>query len=96
MPLEVNGEAIRYDLCPNVSMADGLERYFERGILPGGFMVALLCGDFREMCAHADHINRHLLWQWGYWLYNYAPGGSWGSQEAVERWIKQRREIKNG
>ena len=88
--LLVNGKPILYGDCPVDYMADGLRLYFERGILPGSFMTAVLMNDFIAACHAADYTNRDALWEWGCWLYNNAPKGSWGSHDAVIAWSKAR------
>jgi hypothetical protein len=87
----VNGEPIAYDRCPVDYMADGFKMYFERGILPGDFGTALLENNLMEACGRADDNNRRAIFQWCEWLYNYAPGGSFGSVERVANYIKSRQ-----
>jgi hypothetical protein len=89
--IKVNGEPIRYDLCPVRYMAGAMERYLEHGIMPGHFGEALLCNDFMEMCRRADENNQQAFFEWGRWLYNYAPSGSYGSPEAVRDYVKSRQ-----
>ena len=91
----VNGEPIKYQLCPNGAMIEGLARYFEYGILPGSFLQALLKNDLRGTCEQADDRNRHLVFEWVSWLYNYAPTGSWGSEENVARYSADRRYARS-
>jgi len=66
---------------------DGLFRYFDNRIPPGGFMTALLENDLKETFARADEINREAVFAYVYWLYNHAPMGSYGSPEAVSAWL---------
>ena len=89
--LLVNGRPVDYGSCPVSYMADGLRLYFEHGILPGSFMTAVLSNDLMDACGMADSTNRHNIFEWAAWLYNYAPSGSFGSREAVESWIKSRQ-----
>ena len=88
----VNGSGIAYEKVPVRYMADGMQNYFEHGILPGSFGTALLSGDFFEICSRADDNNRRCLWEWACWLYNHAPAGSYGSRTNVEAWATRRRE----
>lgn len=85
----VNGKPIRYDLVPVGYMADGLRLYFERGIHPGSFMLAILEGDLFRACGHADSTNKHHIWDWASWFYNHALSGSYGSLEAVKHWVER-------
>lgn len=86
-PLTVDGLPIRYDLCPVDYMAEGLKRYLEQRIRCGDFMHSVLCGDLFGAFAHADDLNAEHLYRWCAWLYQYAPSGSFGSRENVERWL---------
>lgn len=91
--LTVNGEPIKYQLCPNAAMVPALVAYFERGRLEGpGFLYSLLTNDLRGTFENADDFNRVCVYEWVKWLYNYAPGGSWGSHENVVKWIEGRRQ----
>lgn len=89
--LLVNGKPINYDAIPVPYMADGLRLYLENGILPGDFMLSILSNDLIRACDHADINNKHNIFAWAQWLYNYAPAGSYGSPERVQAWIKSRQ-----
>ncbi len=85
----VNGEPIDYftdNLIPEHMIAE-MQRYMERGVRPGDFLVAVLSNDLMGAAYYADSINRPRLHDYCMWLYNYAPSGSFGSPEAVEKWI---------
>lgn len=69
-------------------MHDGLILWLTEGIPPGSFMTAILTNDLREACNRADDTNRYRLYDFVFFLYNYAPVGSWGSWENVQDWIK--------
>lgn len=92
--LLVNNKPIRYDLVPVRYMEDGLRLYLEDGTMPGDFMEAILRNDLMTACAHADATNKHNIFQWAEWLYNYAPMGSYGSSENVQNWSKQRQAAR--
>ena len=64
----------------------GLCRWVERALPPGDFLGAVLANDLRESFARADDRNRAALFHIVRWLHNYAPGGCWGSPEAVAQW----------
>lgn len=85
---------LNYDLLPNPNMEEGLRLYFEQGIAPGGFLSAVLRNDLRSACEAADDVNQHLLFEHVRWLYNYAPSGSWGSEENCKRWIARFATLK--
>jgi hypothetical protein len=78
---------LNYDKLPNPNMAEGLRRYFEQRVLPGGFLTAVLSNDLRAACEAADYVNQRLLFEHVSWLYNEAPVGSWGSESKVRAWI---------
>jgi len=66
-----------------------MQRYIERGILPGGFLTAVLENNLVLAAMRADNTNRHRLLDFAEFLYSEAPSICWGSRERVERWIKQ-------
>lgn len=92
--IKVNGELVRYDLVPVDYMADGLAMYLEVGIAPGSFMTAVLCNDLKGAVARADDTNRRFIYEWVYWLYNYAPTGSWGGPDEFQNWQHRRAEAR--
>lgn len=71
-------------------MRDGLERYLNKGIEPGGFMRAVLCNDLLGAVQSADIVNRHHLNTILMWLLAYAPSDAWGSPEAYTYWIQRK------
>lgn len=73
------------ELVPD-HMHQGLRLWIEQGVLPGGFMTAVLENDLKEALARADHINRECLFNIVSFLYNFAPGPCWGSPEKVSAW----------
>ncbi len=64
----------------------GLERYFDWGILPGGFLQAVLCQDLDEAIARADPSSIRALPALCIWLTHHAPAHAWGSRETVLAW----------
>lgn len=69
---------------------DGLIRYVEDHIEPGGFLLAVLKNDLKDACAKADDINQRALFNIVNWLYNWAPEVCWGSPVRVEAWIESK------
>ena len=65
-----------------------LLRWFYHGIIPGGFLAAVLRNDLHRACINADDENRHLLWDYVIFLHNEAPAGCWGSPKHVDDWQK--------
>lgn len=66
---------------------EGLERYFVLRIRPGQFLASLLANDLREAVGRADPVSFVALPDLLKFLYNFAPGGSHGSKDAVEQWL---------
>lgn len=70
-------------------MHEGLLRYIVDGYRPGGFLSAVLANDLKQACSVADDENRYLLYDYIFFLYNYAPPTCYGSKENFEQWLKQ-------
>jgi len=75
-----------WNLIPQ-RMRGALHRYLAHGIAPGHFLSAVLSNDLREAVARADEENMRILHSYIRFLYNYAPLGSWGSQQCFENWL---------
>lgn len=76
----------RWDRIPE-HMREGLANYVERGYRPGDFLRCVISNDLRGAVAHADDINRHLLYDYVIFFHAYAPSQCWGSPQAMENWI---------
>jgi hypothetical protein len=72
-------------------MRQGLRDYYYRGTPPGHFLKAVLTNDFLEMCNRADLTNQHAFMNYGRFVYNHMPIGSYGSKENYEKWMERRR-----
>jgi hypothetical protein len=70
---------------------DGIMNYLRRGILPGGFLTALLKGDLFAAAVRADTGNREALGQIALALVWALPADAYGSPEKVERWAQAAR-----
>lgn len=64
----------------------GLVRYFADGILPGGFLQAVLCNDLREAVLRANPGTEHALRPLIAFLTHYAPHTAWGTCDKVLAW----------
>ncbi len=73
-------------------MLDGLFAHVEERHPTGGFLTALFENDLMLASQKADDTNRHLLWEYATWLFNYAPSGCYGSRKAVTEWLKGKQE----
>ena len=76
-------------------MQGGLVRWLQNGIEPGSFMLAVLENNLSEACNRADDTNRHHLYDYVYFLHNYAPIGAWGSPDNVRRWADMNLERRS-
>lgn len=94
IPVLVNGAEIDYSPLPEY-MRPGFKLYFDHGILPGGFGYAVLCNDLMGALGKADSENINRLKDYGFFLYNNAPSGSYGSKEKVHAWCQSRRETED-
>lgn len=73
---------------------EGLQLYFEQGVPPGGFLLAVLENNLKEACARADAINQRHIWDIMNWLYNVVPMGSYGSKESVAKWLAYHADLR--
>jgi len=79
---------INYDMLPE-HMRGGMQRYIERGILPGSFLTAVLENNLVLAALRADSTNRHRLLDFAEFLYSEAPSICWGSRASVDRWVER-------
>ena len=82
---------INYDLIPE-HCRDSMKRYIEHGVIPGGFLQAVICNDLVGAFGKADQTNRHRLYDYCDFLYNYMPDPAWGSKEKMIAWSKKKTE----
>jgi hypothetical protein len=68
---------------------EGLKEYLVGGIPVGSFLRAVICNDLADACGRADDINRHHLFNYVQFLYQYAPSPAWGSPEAYNDWVER-------
>jgi len=73
-------------------MIGGIDRYVNEGIIPGGFLSAVICNDLKETFGQADDINFHNVPAYVNYFYNYAPSACWGSKEKMFAWEKLHKE----
>ncbi len=68
-------------------MQPGMKRWIEEGIEPGSFLMAVIANaDVRTVFELADDTNRHCVFDYLIYLYNYAPSACWGCRENVQSW----------
>jgi hypothetical protein len=78
-------ERVNWNSIPSY-MREGVALYIEKGIRPGDFLWCIITNDLKGACAHADDVNRHLLFEYVQWFYSFAPVDSWGSAVRVASW----------
>lgn len=83
-----------YDTLP-VGLQDGMQRYIEQGIIPGGFLKAVLENDLYQAVMRADSNNKNKLPLIVYWVYWEIPNSAWGSPKDVMDWCELDEEARN-
>ena len=78
---------INYEMLPQ-SLRSGMRRYIEDGVIPGGFLVAVLSDGLSDAMGRADEENRKRLYDIVSFVYNEAPGDCWGSRAKVKAWVE--------
>ncbi len=76
-------------------MRAGMARYVVLGILPGGFLRAVLSNDLMEAGRAADDENRRRLFDYVMFLINYAPSDCYGSADAMQAWASRGGMLGN-
>lgn len=69
-----------------------LERYWERGISPGGFLEAVLCNDLFKAMSLADEESRQELFEICTYIYSFFPGNAWRSEAKMLAHMDRRYE----
>lgn len=72
---------------PNHTQAT-IERYLLKGLEPGGFVSAIIAGDYERALDNADPENRRTFWATAIWIKDHFPTASRGSYDAIDRWMK--------
>lgn len=80
--------AINYSYLPE-HMQGAMQRYIERGIQPGSFLIAVLSNDLMGALKRGDDVNLGALSAYGRFLYCEAPRHCYGSLLHVNKWINQ-------
>ena len=70
---------------------ESLARYETQGIMPGGFLCAVLSNDLMAAVTSADAYNLKTLKDICQYIYNEMPEASHGSPAAVRDWVKMIR-----
>jgi hypothetical protein len=75
-------------------MMGGITRFIEHGIIPGGFLQAVICNDLKEAVGRADLENMANLPAFVSYFYNEAPAICWGSKEKMLAWSKRNSKAE--
>lgn len=70
-----------------VPLRESMRAYVELGRPEGSFVEAVIAGDLFDAALTADAVNKHLLYEYVYWFYNYAPRACYGSAKAYRVWL---------
>lgn len=81
----LSGEEALERLIPE-HCRDGMRLYITDGIMPGGFLTAVLENDLVGAFGKADSINSGRMEDYARFIYNYAPRGCHGSRVKVIAW----------
>lgn len=87
---------IDYSILPG-ELREGMRRYVEHGIRPGGFLMACLSNDFVEVIRHCqDDINVRRLCDVAKFLWWELPSTLWGSRERVNQYSEDKKAERLG
>lgn len=73
-------------------LAESLDRYRDSRVETGGFLRKCLENDLIGAVGKADHSNRRRIVEIACYIYNKLPVGSWGSKEAVDKWLSGHKQ----
>lgn len=79
-----------YEIIPQLTR-DGIMRYVERGIQPGGFLTAVLCNDLYTAVGRADRDSIAALPAIVRWFANNCPE-LYGAENMREHIASKRKE----
>jgi len=87
-------ETFRYDAIPH-TIQDSLWNYMAYGIMPGGFMEAVLKNDFYSAMVRADHTwDGQRLKDLARWIDRNIPWYIRGTDENMKKWAKLTDEAR--
>jgi len=75
-----------------VSLHEGIIRYIEGHIRPGGFLRSVIVNDLLATYLTADKDNLPMIENIVRWFHAEAPGNCWGSEDAFRDWINSKPE----
>lgn len=89
MPLHIMRPKLDFSKYPNLTLETqvGLSRYILDHKEPGGYLRSVLENNLMTAIQSADSQNLKQLKSLCNWIFNNAPGASWGDQYTVDSWI---------
>lgn len=95
LPQIYDGGADSFDASVPEHLRDGLRRYVEQRIRPGGFLQSVLENDLIGAVARADWTfslsELRLLCQW---IWTYTPSACHGSGIAFQSWLNLKSQAE--
>jgi hypothetical protein len=67
-------------------MGPGIEMYIRDGVVPGGFLTAIITNNLKDAVQYADDENVGNIPAYVDYFYNVAPARCWGSEANMQRW----------
>lgn len=77
-------------------MESGIKMWIDHGVMPGGFIRAIIENDLRSAVERADSENLANIPAYVSYFYNEAPMMCWGSKERVENWAAMKLKEREG
>ena len=77
-------KAVEFDVPANTALM--LEEWVFDGLIPGGFLMAVLNNDLMNAVGRADSYNRKCLVQITSFVYNVCPMHCWGNSDKTDDW----------
>lgn len=74
-----------------IDTKEGIDRYVEMGVPPGGFLRCVLENKLMESFGAADAENQRDMLEIVSYVYNEVPRSAWGSEEVVDGWLAMKR-----
>lgn len=79
---------VKYGSIPD-HCRESLRAYVEHGRPVGSFLHAILANNLVGAFSYADDENAARIKDYAEWLWNEAPGDSWGSDETYRAWLER-------
>ena len=73
------------------AVLSGLVRYVRDGIVPGGFLRAVIANDLFDAACRADDDSRAALGELALVIFHHCPSGCIG-EKAIEKWQRKKQD----